>query len=80
MAKQEWQVVQQADGSVTVTGLDATQVSKALEYRDYLLDYRKGYSKRKRSKIEAYRRELQRRGVDIGELEQDALKQLRQQK
>lgn len=74
MAKEgDWNVVQNADGSVTVTGLDATQVTKALEYRDYLLDYRKGYSHRKRAKINAYRDELKRRGIDVEKLEKDAV-------
>lgn len=72
-----FEIKKNSDGSLTVNGLTEDFLKKAVEHRLYLLDYRKGYCARKTAKIQAMKKALKDRGVDIAKIEQEAVKSLR---
>ena len=66
------------DGAnVTVTGTTEEWLQRAIKHQLYLDDYRKEYSNRRRTKIEAVKRVAAERGIDIKKVEADAIKALR---
>ena len=64
---------------ILVSGVDQDFIQKSITHRFYLLDYRKGYSKRKSVKTQVMKREYLKRGGTSKDLEMETLKELRTQ-
>jgi hypothetical protein len=57
--------------------IDVKYVEKAFKHWDYLKQYRKGYSKKRKAKNVAIRAALEKKGVDVKELEKEAVKKMK---
>ncbi len=57
--------------------VDAEYIEKAFKHWEYLRTYRKGYSKKRKAKLEAVKAALKAKGVDVEALEKEALKSLK---
>lgn len=65
------------DGTITVSGVDAKWLKKAMDHQVYLDGYRKQYSKTRSAKVQAIRAALESRGVDVKKLEAEAVAKVR---
>lgn len=74
-------IITKKGSTVTVTDVseevDVEYVEKAFKHWDYLRTYRKGYSKKRKAKLEAVKAALKAKGVDVEALEKEALASLK---
>ncbi len=57
--------------------IDVDYIEKSFKHWDYLKNYRKGYSQKRKAKLTAVREALKKKGVDVEALEKEALKSLK---
>lgn len=56
--------------------IDVEYIEKSFKHWDYLKTYRKGYSQKRKIKLNAVREALEKRGVDVKAIEKEALESL----